>query len=120
MLFPRQAAITIPNEPTTAGSAWQTNTIQGNAFRTQWTAGDGSGRLIIARKNAAVTALPVDGTNYTASAIFWETVRKYPQASSWLYDDVNRVLDMQGLETGTVYHFRCFLNTTYPAETKII
>ncbi len=101
------ASITIPNEPTTIATNWQTNTIQGNAFRIQWTGGDGGRRIVIARKNAAVTATPVDGVNYTASPVFGNG---YEIAAEQfvVYNDVNRVVDIQGLEPGTTYHFAVF------------
>lgn len=101
------ASITIPNEPTTGGTAWQINNVQGNALRAQWTGGDGSKRIVIARKNAAVTALPSDGATYTASNIFGSGT-EISAGQFVVYNDVNRLFDLQNLEIGTTYHFAVF------------
>jgi hypothetical protein len=45
-------------------------TIEGNSITFAWTSGNGANRLIIARKDNPVTALPVNGTDYIANNIF--------------------------------------------------
>lgn len=39
-------------------------------FRVNWTAGNGSHRLVLARAHGPITVNPVDGVNYTANATF--------------------------------------------------
>ncbi|HQQ99410.1 MAG TPA: T9SS type A sorting domain-containing protein [Ferruginibacter sp.] len=100
-------SITIPNEPTTAASNMTFTLQQGNAFRAQWTGGDGSRRMVIARKNAAVTALPVDGVTYTASNTIGNGTEIAP-GQFVVCDDVNRLVDLQNLEIGSTYHLAVF------------
>lgn len=108
------ASITIPNEPTAAATNMTFNTQQGNAFRIQWTGGDGARRIVVARKNAAVTALPVDGVNYTASNLFGNGTEIAP-GQFVIYDDINRVIDLQNLEIGTTYHIAVYEYNTSAA-----
>jgi hypothetical protein len=106
------ASITLPGEPSTPGSGWQISGVQGNAFRAQWTGGDGSARIVIARKNAPVTATPTDGVNYTASPVFGSGT-EISTGQFVVYNDVNRLIDLQNLEIGATYHFAVFeYNTT--------
>jgi len=106
------ASITIPNEPTSAATNMTFNTMQGNAFRVQWIGGDGARRIVIARKNAAVTAMPVDGVTYTASNVFGAGT-EIATGQFVVADDVNRLVDLQNLETGTTYYLAVFeYNTT--------
>lgn len=101
------ASITIPNEPTTAATNMIFSILQGNAFRAQWTGGDGARRIVVARKNAAVTAMPVDGATYTASNVFGSG-SEIASGQFVIYDDINRVVDLQNLEIGTSYHLAVF------------
>lgn len=101
------ASITIPNEPTAAATNMTFSILQGNAFRIQWTGGDGARRIVLARKNAAVTALPVDGVTYTASNVFGNGTEIAP-GQFVVADDVNRLVDLQNLEIGTTYHLAVF------------
>lgn len=113
------ASITIPNEPTSAAINMTFNTMQGNAFRAQWTGGDGARRIVIARKNAAVTAMPVDGVTYTASNVFGSGTEIAP-GQFVVADDVNRLVDLQNLEIGTVYHLAVFEYNTSAAGTDYL
>lgn len=108
------ASITIPNEPTAAATNMIFSIQQGNAFRVQWTGGDGARRIVVARKNAAVTALPVDGVSYTASNVFGNGTEIAP-GQFVIYDDINRVIDLQNLEIGTTYHVAVFEYNTSAA-----
>ena len=101
------ASITIPNEPTAPGTNMTFSIMQGNAFRAQWTGGDGARRIVVARKNTAVTAMPVDGISYTASNQFGNGTEIAP-GQFVIYDDVNRIVDLQNLEIGTTYHLAVF------------
>lgn len=100
-------SITIPNEPGTPGTNMSFSLLQGNAFRAQWAGGDGSRRIVIARKNTAVTAIPVDGASYTANPVFGSGTEIAP-GQFVIYNDVNRVVDLQNLEIGTTYHLAVF------------
>ena len=107
-------SITIPNEPTVAATSMSFSITQGNAVRVQWNGGDGSRRIAIARKNAAVTAIPVDGVTYTAANSFGSGTEILP-GQFVIADDVNRLVDLQNLEIGTNYHLAIFEYNTSAA-----
>lgn len=104
---PATAVLTIPNQPTAPGQGFQTNTIEGNSFRMQWSGGDGSGKIVIARKGAPVSALPVDGTTYDADEDFGNG-DEIETGQFVIYNGVNRGASIQNLEIGSTYHIAVF------------
>ncbi len=99
--------ITMPAEPLFPSTNMTSNFREGNSFRVLWTNGDGSRRIVIARKNAAVTAQPVDGTQYTADDEFGNGSAILPDQFV-VYDGVNNNVQVSNLEPGTTYHFAVF------------
>ena len=107
MTTPATFSFVMPAEPTTpAKSPWITSK-DGNAFRLVWTNGSGARRLLIGRKDQAVTTKPADGINYTANARFG-TGQELAPGEFVLYDGDYNVVDLTGLEIGTTYHFALF------------
>ena len=104
------AAITVPNEPTTAPKDPTYVTVDGNLIRFDWTNGDGARRIVVARKNTAVTSLPQDGTVYTPSASFGTLSSEIVQGSGEfvVYDGIGNSVNITGLEKATTYHFAVF------------
>lgn len=101
------AVLTIPNQPTTAGNSFLPNTFEANSFRYQWSGGDGARKLIIARKGAPVTAVPVDGTVYNADSRF-EMGDMVTAGQYVVYDGTNRAGQLDNLEPGATYHLSIF------------
>lgn len=99
--------ITMPAEPLQPSINMTSNFRDGNSFRVLWTNGDGSRRIVIGRKNAAVTALPVDGTLYTADDDFGNGTAILPDQFV-VYDGINNSVLVSNLEPGTTYHFAVF------------
>lgn len=58
------------SEPTTVASSVATSGITGNEISLNWTSGNGSRRIVVARLSATARVLPTDGTNYTANSDF--------------------------------------------------
>jgi hypothetical protein len=56
--------------PTIPASNLFFNGTEGNSITFSWSPGNGTSRMIIAKAGSAVTALPVNGTNYTANSVF--------------------------------------------------
>lgn len=104
---PLTAVLTIPNQPTTAGTGFSANTIEGNSMTVQWNGGDGSRRIVIARKGAPVTAQPVDNTTYTSDPDFDEGTAILP-GQFVVYAGPNRQIPVRKLEPGSTYHFAVF------------
>lgn len=104
---PVTASITMPAEPTVASTAFTKTLIEGNAFRAGWNNGDGSRRIVIARKDVAVTAAPVDGTTYTANSNFGSGTAILP-GQFIVYDGTAGVVDIKNLEINSTYHVAVF------------
>lgn len=103
---PAREVLVIPNQPTAAATNLQLTSIEGNSLRFQWSGGDGARRVVIARKGAAVTATPVDGTTYNAGDVI--STGQYV-----VYDGPNRLAQLDNLEAGSAYHIAVFeYNTT--------
>lgn len=104
--------ITMPAQPLSPATNFSSGSTQGNGFRVSWTNGDGSRRIVVMKKNSAVTARPVDGVTYTASANFGAGTEIAP-GEFVMYDGVNANVTVQNLEIATTYHVAVFeYNTT--------
>lgn len=101
------AVMTVPNEPTARATNFNPNTFEGNSFRIGWTGGNGVRRLVIARKGAAVTAFPQDGTTYTPDNNFGNGPF-ISEGQFVVHDGEDRQFTLKNLEIGTVYHLAIF------------
>lgn len=100
-------SFTVPVQPTTAASNALRTSVEGNAYRVQWTNGNGTKRIVIARKGAAVTAVPTDGVVYTANESFGQGQEITPGQFVVLNLGRNYV-DLKNLEINTTYHLAVF------------
>ncbi|RYY39173.1 MAG: hypothetical protein EOO08_11640 [Chitinophagaceae bacterium] len=97
---------TIPNEPAAGPSNALFPTIDGNRLRIDWQSGDGAKRMVIVRKGAAVSTLPVDGVDYTANAILGSGTEMGNALGEYVvYANSGNSVTVTGLEAGTTYHF---------------
>jgi len=104
---PATASFTIPNEPSSPGINFTTNSTEGNSMRVQWSGGDGASRVVIVRKGAPVTATPTDGITYPADSRFgYGSVLQTDQYV--VYDGSGRAITLDNLEIGTTYYFAVF------------
>jgi len=76
-------------------------------MRINWTAGNGSRRIVVGRAGSAVTAVPVDGVDYNASNTFGSGDAIQP-GQFVLYDNSSPSVDLFNLLVGTTYHFRIY------------
>lgn len=104
---PVTAQLVIPNQPSTPGTNFSTNSVEGNTFNIQWNGGDGARRIVIARKGAPVTAEPSDNATYTADPDFDEGTAILP-GQFVVYDGPNRTVGLRKLDPGATYHFAVF------------
>jgi hypothetical protein len=112
--------------PTLPASKIQFSYQDGDRVRISWTNGNGSSRIIVMRKEAAVTALPVNGTTYNAGSQFGAGTEI--QAGQYVVGVASNVssIDVTGLLPATTYHVAIFesngtgfqvqyLTSTFPA-----
>ena len=101
------ASITMPAEPTTPSVSFSASSIEGNSFHAFWNNGDGTRRIVIARKNAIVTVVPTDGSTYTANASFGQGTQ-IATGHYIVYDGINSNFELKNLEPGSIYHLAIF------------
>lgn len=100
-------SISLPAQPTQSATAFNVNTVEGNSLRTNWTNGNGSYRVVIAKKGSVVTARPVDGTTYTAHENFGQG-QQLATGEFVVYNGSFTTADVANLEVGATYHFAVF------------
>ncbi len=100
---------TLDNEPTTQVTSFTTGTIGSNNIPLSWTVGNGTGRIVLAKQGSAVSATPVDATNYTANATFGSG-DEIGTGNFVVYSTTGTgtSVDVTGLLGSTNYHFQIF------------
>ena len=101
-------SFTIPLEPTTVSTSPWTAFVDGASFRLVWTSGNGSRRMVVAKKGSAVTAKPVDGTTYTANGAFGTAGTEMAPGEFVVYDGNYYSCDLTNLEIGATYYFAVY------------
>ncbi|HYF32154.1 MAG TPA: T9SS type A sorting domain-containing protein [Chitinophagaceae bacterium] len=104
--IPTANATTLP-APTVPASNVSFSVIQGNSMQVQWVAGNGTKRLVVARQGSPVTALPLNGVNYTANIAFGAG----QQISAGQYvvgNTASTGITVTNLSPGTTYYFAVF------------
>lgn len=104
---PYRTSFTTRNVPTIPSSNITMTIIDGKELSFNWTNGNGLKRIIIMKKNTAVTALPVDGAAYTADPVFGSGTAIAP-GEYVVYDGNFNSTKVSGLDPATVYHFRIY------------
>lgn len=94
--------------PTVAATNASYTYVEGNSFRITVSGGNGSRRLFIVRKGAAVTQSPVNGTTYTANAAFGTSGSEIGDGEYVVAATTNSYIDLKNLEPNTTYHYRVF------------
>ncbi len=92
--------------PTTPSSNLTFSSIDGNRFRLNFTKGDGAERIVIAKANSPVTAVPVDGTDYLADD-FGEGNEIAP-GEFVVYKGSYNKPTIVGLDHSTTYHLKIY------------
>ncbi|WP_081169094.1 T9SS type A sorting domain-containing protein [Niastella populi] len=111
---PATISFSIPLEPTQAATALSQQSRDGDRMRVLWTSGNGGKRIIVARKDQAVTYKPADGSSHTANSIFG-TGTEVATGEYVVYDGSGYYFDLTGLETNTTYHFAVYEYNTSDA-----
>ena len=100
--------VTTAPQPTLASSNMLFSLIEGSSMRASWTSGNGARRIVVIRAGSAITAVPVNGTNYAESLNF-NTAAEISPGQRVVYDNTgNATSDISGLLPNTVYHFRIY------------
>ncbi|MBX2843493.1 MAG: VCBS repeat-containing protein [Flammeovirgaceae bacterium] len=98
---------TIYLEPSTqAGNISFTN-LESNKVTLNWTNGDGTDRLILAKEASPIDAFPSDFYGYTADSLFGAG-NQLGAGNYVVYNGTGNSVTISGLTSGTQYHFRIF------------
>lgn len=100
-------SVTTRSVPTVAASNPAITQTDGRALTLGWTNGNGQRRIVVARKAAAVTSLPADGTAYTANAEFGLGTQ-LAAGEYVVYNDNFNAVTVTGLDPASTYYFRVF------------
>ena len=91
--------------PTTPSTNLTFNNIDGNRVRLSFTKGDGVNRIIIAKADSPVTALPSDGVDYIPGA--FGSGNEISPGEFVVYEGTGyNNISITGLNHTTTYHFR--------------
>ena len=107
-------SFTTPSEPTTASSGIGYISIEGNYVYSNWSAGNGARRIVIAKKGSAVTAKPTDGATYNAQKIFGTGTAILP-GEFVVYDGPSNAVEISSLDPNSTYHLAVFDYNLTPA-----
>jgi hypothetical protein len=93
--------------PTIAASNLSFSNVEGNTLQITMTAGNGARRMIIAKAGSPVTAIPADGTTYTASTNFGNGQQIAPNEYV-IANGIQLSMLVTNLQHGTTYYFAIF------------
>jgi len=90
-------------QPATQASAVNFTNVTDSGFTVNWTSGNGAKRLVLIRSGSAVNAPPVDGTSYSAAAVFGNG-SQIGTGNYVVYSGTGNSVIVTGLAAATVYH----------------
>ncbi len=95
--------------PTTQASNITFSNVDGNSMTVNWTNGDGSGRILVAKAGSPVDVEPQQLTDYSASSNFGTSWAQIGNTGNYVLYDSNGSSDaVSNLQPGTTYHFAVF------------
>ncbi|MGQ9806135.1 MAG: T9SS type A sorting domain-containing protein, partial [Chlorobiales bacterium] len=104
--FNRYVAIgAFSTEPTVQASAISFTSVTANSFTINFTAGNGTNRLVVMRASNPVTFTPVDGTNYTGiNSVFSLASNQDSDNNRIVFAGTGSSVNVSGLSGNTTYH----------------
>ncbi|MDD2986506.1 MopE-related protein [Flavobacterium sp.] len=100
------SAITL-SYPTVQVSNLLFDTLEGDSFRANWTAGNGAGRIAIIREEQPVTVFPQDGTAYIGNQNFL-TATDIGGGHKVIYSGAGNNVNISNLTSGVNYYIAVF------------
>lgn len=89
--------------PTIQASAINFSNVTSSSFNISWTRGNGSACVVFAKVGASGSALPVDGTTYTASTVFGSGTQIGSSGWYCIYNGTGNNTSLSGLSPNTSY-----------------
>lgn len=101
--------------PTVPASSLTFSNVTGSSMTLSWTNGNGTNRIVVARQGAAVANAPVNGTNYTANAVFGTTGTELGSAYV-VYNGSANTFNLTGLQPANSYFFAVYEYNCNPPQ----
>lgn len=110
------------SRPTVAPSNFTYNNLQCNAVNLTWTSGNGTARIIVARKGSAPDYTPSDGNQYTANPTFGSSTSYGSNNDNYIvYNaDGTNFVNVLGLQPGQVYYFDIYEHDNNNSSTEYL
>lgn len=102
-----QSTIEGYNAPTVSASSLQSKEVRTNSMKISWTNGNGAKRIVVAREEASVNAIPTDSTYFFPSENFGDGY-ELGNGNFVVFNGVADSLELFNLKPGTNYHFAVF------------
>lgn len=93
--------------PDQMASNLQATGADGNKMQVKWTNGNGNRRIVIARKDQPVSAVPQNGTDYAASSTFG-LGNELKEGEFVVYNGNSNYANISGLLSSSLYYFAVF------------
>ena len=93
--------------PDSAPTSFSATSITSNSMDISWTNGNGDNTLVVARAVSAVNADPVNGTAYTANAMFGSG-SQIGTGNYVVYNGTGSSVSVTGLQSNTAYHYAIY------------
>lgn len=100
------AGVATCSAPGTQTSAFTRSNEAATSMTLNWTRGNGSKVLVLARGGSAVATDPTDGATYTANAAYGSGTAI--GSAYVVYDGTGTSVDLTNLTSGTTYHFAAY------------
>jgi hypothetical protein len=97
------SATVLSAEPTTSATTVTFSNVTSISMTTGWTVGNGANRIVVVKAGGAVDSAPVDGTTYTASAVFGQG-SEIGIGNFVVYSGNLNSVTLTGLNPATTYH----------------
>ncbi len=94
--------------PTVQASNIQIAAVSSSTMTIEWTNGNGTGRIVLAKEGSAVDGVPTDDIAYTADAIFSGTPDQIGTGNYVVYNGSGNSFVLDGLNENTTYHLTIF------------
>lgn len=116
--------------PTVQASNIQIAAVSSAAMTIEWTNGNGTGRIVLAKEGAAVDGVPTDNITYSADAIFSGSPDEIGTGNFVVYNGSGNSFVLDGLNENTTYYLSIFeynaigpkisfLTTTPPTSSQL-
>ncbi|MCC9167358.1 endonuclease [Pontibacter harenae] len=96
----------------TAVADLSTSDITQTGFNLSWNNGSGDGRIVVIRKDAAVSFVPTDGTVYEGANANFALAAALTDGSKLVYSGNGSNVQVSGLAPGTTYYVQVFESCT--------